>query len=458
MTIATIITTALLLFVALGYRFDNNRGEVVRSGLLLADSKPVAAQVTINGEDKKDETPSRFVLPAGRYALSLAADGYRQWNKTVNLLASSVENAYYARLIPEEIRATALGEVPAPQLISALPDRTGWLLYASNQTAPTLLRVDNDAYTAATLPLPTSFVRNSAGRLGELKVVDWSSNSRFALVQQRVNGQIRMLVLNIGQPNRSVDVTKVFGTAISEKLEFDGERDDQLVGLVKQSLREYNITRGTSRELLSRVQSYGVFDDELIGFVRKNATGSQYEAGVLNGTEPTVVHRAPIAGGASVVALGEHRDATYLAVQLPAEPAITIYRNPLKQPILSEQLPFSALRLKDATKLSFSSNFQFLLAQKGSSLAVYDFEHSRQYAPKLPTDSSSLQWLDSHHLLYKNKTNQNFMMDFDGANKYELMRSRYGSVLFSENYEWLYRIHTVKSKVKVEAAPLIVAR
>lgn len=455
MTIATVITTALLLLVALGYRFDNS-GEVVRSGLLLADSKPIAAQVNINGENKNDQTPSRFVLPAGKYTLSLVAEGYREWNKTVSLLASSVENIYYARLIPEELRVKALGEVSVPQLFSALPDRSGWLLYESGAAAPSLLQLDNDTYTTTSLPLPASFARSANG-LGELTVVDWSLNSEFVLMQQRVNGQARILLLNIAQPGRSVDLTRVFGQNLPEKLEFDGERDDQLVGLFKQSLREYNVARGTSRELLARVQSYGVYSDEKVGFVRKNTTGTQYEAGVLSGSEATVVHKAPIAGGVSAVALAEYRDDMYLAVQLPAEKAVTLYRNPLKRPILSEQLPYSALRLKNAKKLSFSSNYQFLLAQNGSSLAVYDFEHARQYAPKLPSDASALQWLDSHHLLYKNKANQNFIMDFDGANRYELLQSRYGSVLFSENYEWLYRVHTAKNKVQLETAPLLVA-
>ena len=78
----TATTTAILLYVALGYRLGSS-GHVVKNGLLLVDNRPQSAQVYINGEQKDSSTPSRFVLPAGNFQLDLKLDGYRNWTKQV---------------------------------------------------------------------------------------------------------------------------------------------------------------------------------------------------------------------------------------------------------------------------------------------------------------------------------------------------------------------------------------
>ena len=53
--ILTVLTTAMLLYIALGYRIGSS-GHVVKNGLLLVDNRPQSAMFYVNGQ-KKDPAP-----------------------------------------------------------------------------------------------------------------------------------------------------------------------------------------------------------------------------------------------------------------------------------------------------------------------------------------------------------------------------------------------------------------
>ena len=80
------ITTAVLFYVAQGYRFDGINGHVVRTGLLLVKNEPEAAEIYINGKLEDASAPGRFVFSAGKYDVSLRKSGYREWKKNVSVL------------------------------------------------------------------------------------------------------------------------------------------------------------------------------------------------------------------------------------------------------------------------------------------------------------------------------------------------------------------------------------
>jgi len=456
MTSLTLITTAVLLLAALGYRLGGD-GEVIKSGLLLVNSKPVSAQVYINGADKGDRTDSRFVLPAGKYDISLRAEGYREWEHSVSLLASTVENFYYPFLIPEKLEAKSVQRISTPTLVSQSPNKESVLLYNQSSGALQLMKLDTKDPKITNLTLPTSFIKVGDSH-GSLSVIEWSRDNGHVLVQQSVNDTTRWLSIDTVRPTRSVDITAIAASSSLSDLHY--ARNDGAAVYARRGAEviRLNVENGEIDILLSRIKQYEPYGEKTLSFVRSSIGGKEVEGGVWRDGSVAVVHKAKINSSArsGVSIFTSFNGADYVALQLADEKKVTLYRNPLKEPVLSTQLPYSNLSLASVKDLRVSPNGQFILAQNGEKLAVYDLEHDRQRAFTQPKNTKSMEWVDSHHLQYKTKAGMNYISDFDGTNEYELVTSSYGPILFSDDYESIYRIQKVSSQANLQNMSLLV--
>ncbi|HET7827603.1 MAG TPA: PEGA domain-containing protein, partial [Candidatus Saccharimonadales bacterium] len=84
--LATYIITAGLN----GYGLNVKTGQIVQNGLLFVGSQPAGAEIFLNGQDQNTTSPSRLILPAGRYNLKLTKAGYRDWSRSFTLSEQSV--------------------------------------------------------------------------------------------------------------------------------------------------------------------------------------------------------------------------------------------------------------------------------------------------------------------------------------------------------------------------------
>jgi hypothetical protein len=453
MTTLTIGTSIILLFAALGYRFGDDG--VIRSGLLLVDSKPVAAEVYINGENKDDPTSSRFVLPAGGYNVKLMQDGYKDWSRDVLLEPSTVENLYYALLVPEKLTPKAQETFAKPDVVSQAPNRKQAFVYGPSYNNPLLVKLDSSDSTVGEIALPSTFVREN-GSLGVLRVADWSLKSRHVLVEQKLSNQTRLLNIDTERPAESVDVTAVLKGRNIGFAKYVGDSTDRIYGLQNGKLSRYSLKDGKSTLFLTNVRSYAPFADDSVSFVRVSDNSKQLEGGVLKGNEVVVVHRSTVIGGAGVSKYVKYENDFYLALQMPGEKKVTIYANPLSEPILREQLPYSFIKLADAKKLTASSNSQFFLAQNGIKLAVYDLEHDKQKAFSAPKNTTSVNWIDSHHLGYKSSNGKTYISEYDGANRYEMAEVSFGELMYSADYRTSFRVITAGSKARLDSFDMVV--
>lgn len=454
MTTLTLITTALLLFAALGYRIGGS-GEVVKSGLLLVNSKPVSAQVFINGEDRQDRTDSRFVLPAGSYDIRLEAEGYRDWSHSLKLAASTVENFYYPLLIPEKLIAEPVRNLSTPQLVSQSPNKKTVLLYSQPSGVLQAIGLDPESPKLTTLTLPANFVK-AGESYGQLTVEEWSSDSEHVLVKQRVNNSDRWLVVDVQSPGNSVDITARVDGAKLSNLYFARNNGSSVYARRGSSVVIVNLANGETSTLLTRVEQYKPYGQDMLSFVRTGVDGKEVQAGVWRDDNVTIVHTATSSKNSSgVSAFTSYNGQDYLATQLGEEDEVTLYRNPLQEPVLSKQLPYSSLSLAQADSITISPNGQFVLAQAGLKLAVYDLEHDRQRTFTAPKGTMEIDWVDSHHLQLK-AADMNYISDFDGTNRYKLVGSDFGQLLFADDYESVYRIQKTKTAAELQNMSLLI--
>jgi hypothetical protein len=101
MTVASVVLTVLLVFVALGYRLDKGF-TFSQGGLVQFRSLPDGASVTIDGQ-LQFNAPNKSNLAAGTHNFTMALAGYHTWSKTADLAPGQLLWLNYARLIPNTI-------------------------------------------------------------------------------------------------------------------------------------------------------------------------------------------------------------------------------------------------------------------------------------------------------------------------------------------------------------------
>jgi len=83
----------LILFYAIGYRYDFLKKEVVKVGVLYIDSSPKNAKIYLNGRDTDKETPSRiFGLLPNEYKLEIRREGYFTYQKKISVYPEIATN------------------------------------------------------------------------------------------------------------------------------------------------------------------------------------------------------------------------------------------------------------------------------------------------------------------------------------------------------------------------------
>lgn len=455
-TFLTITTTAILLYAALGYRIGSS-GHVVRSGLLLINSRPTTAEVYINGENKNDPTSSRFVLPAGKYSLGLKQDGYRAWSKTVLLEPSGVENLYYPILVPTSLKSKPLTKLGKPDVVSQSPNRKLVFLYKNDSTAnPQLIELDPATPNLSNLVLP-EFALGATNSLDALKVIEWSQDSSHLLIEQTVDGAKRLLSVNVDSPEKTINITAKLGGVQLSDVHYAGADVERVYGISKGVVSLFSLNDGKSKPLVDGIRSYYPIGDQGVSFVRGNKANGRLEAGLIKNDKLVVVHSIKSTGpkASGVTVYNNYDNNEYLSVRLDGEKKVTVSRNPLNDPILKTQLPYTSFNIK-ASSLSPSSDGRFILARDGQRLVSYDLEYSRKYSFNVSEGVGEIAWLDSNHLIYKDKEKSSFMRDFDGANTYELLSSDYGQLMFSSDLETSYRLVESDPKAQLESISMVV--
>ena len=457
--ILTVITTVLLLFFALGYRLGGS-GNVVRSGLLLVDNKPEAAAVFINNESKDGSTPSRFVLSAGRYNLALKRTGYRDWSKQVSIAASGVREVEYPILIPNKLSSKSVLQSVAPSFVTQSPSRKFLVTHTPNQTAFSLIELDPESPKQTELAF-SNVINRENGSVGTFKLIEWALNNKQLLLEQTLpSGAVHLISFDITKPDEAVDITDLYGSQAPSDIHYVGGNTEVVYGIKDGMLSKYSLTQAQQTLVLRSVRSYQPYSDDTVLFERLTAT-QKSEVGILKDTTQTVIHTANDSG-AVLLKYAKYEDHFYYVVAEPKNNTVTIYRDPLKHPILAKQLPFITLTFENAQKVNFSGSSQFVLVQNGKQLLTYDFNDFRQFGYTLPFDpapNTYAEWINGTHIASQAADGMNHLLEYDGQNQQQLLASRTGLRLYyGEDYQTVYRMIDSGTNVSLEATSLLVTK
>ncbi len=455
----SVVTTVVLLYVALGYRLDRRSGHVVRSGLLLVNSKPEAAAVYIGNEQKVDATPGRLVLSAGSYDLALKADGYRDWSKRVQVAASSVREVNYPLLIPTTLSPRqVISSMGTPTLVSQSQDRKNLVTFTNDQSVLKLTVLDPQEPKQTDLPLGAMFTKEN-GQLGTLKVIEWALNNKQLLFEHTLpSGKVELISFDITKPEGAVNITNLYSDQQITDIHYLGGEAKFVYGLTGTTLKLYRLSEAESETVLQNVVSYQPYGDDTVMFTR-SAANNMNEVGIWQDKVVTVIESSVDSAIKPELSYARYDDHYYFVIAYTNGKKVTIYRDPLKKPILAKQLPFLTLEFDAPQRLKFSDSAQFFTVQNGNRMLTYDFEDKLQYQTTLPFElapDTALTWADSNHLQATAADGTVYLFEYDGQNQQALVPTRSGTRLyFAPNYQYTYRLFDGDAGARLEVVSLV---
>lgn len=473
LSVLVLLATYILVATAVGFEIFSSNGEVVQNGLLFLDTKPVSANVIINGKQENDKTDSKLALKGGEYEIVLRADGYRDWTKRLAVEGGKVRFAIYPRLFPDTITATDVKTLSDQTgFTTQSPDRR-WLLVQGNKSIPSfeifdLGKKDTEVPSSAVV-LPTSILLSKDGSYGTLEPVEWSDDNRHLLLKQSMaDGTVNFLLIDRENIDASVNLNNVFTVDPTNVVLRDKSADKFYFyfasgGLVRPADLK---ARTVAEPILTQVLAFKGHGEKLLTFVTtKGATAGKVAVAIYDGNDSFPLGETIYdAQSRYFIDAAEFDGSWYYAVGSKQSDKVQVYKNPLNfSKSDSNKAPaiLTTLRAGIPDFVGFSANTRFIMSQSGQTISVYDAEEKTNYRYEIPypiDKDTKVSWIDGHRiqLLSGGKV---YVIEFDGKNARDLQTADVRiPAYFDRDYERLFTVVKKDTARSLQLSPLVVKK
>lgn len=465
-SLAIAIASVVLLYQTDGYCVDG-KGAVDRCGLVFVSSQPNGANLYIDGKLKKTRTNTKLNLQSGSYALRVSRDGYRDWRRDVAVLGGDVQRFDYPFLFPVSLKTTGVTTFTNPVVLaSQSPDRR-WLLVAEDGQNSTfhLYDVKNADKTpiSTVVTLPAGLTNSGDG--GQTwKAIEWSTNNRHVLLQHGyslagVQGQ-EYILLDRQTSTASRNLTKDLSLVPADVLSLFDKKPTQfyVYNSEAKTLRTAAVSGGAPTTLqLARVLAYKTYADDTLLYVTDTPPSGKAIPGKVSvvlqqANQVRVLRHTPATASTFLLDIAQYDGDWYVAVGADSEKGVQIYRNPLEEILSTASAVPSAIRflkVSNPTYVAFSANTQYILAENGQQIAVYDTEYGQTYSYSLPVSldspQSHVQWMDGNRILYVSDGKAQ-VSDYDNTNMQTLQAALPAwSTFFTPDYTAAFTLQPVSA-------------
>lgn len=420
------IATVILVYQAYGFGLGKN-GTVIQNGLVFFASQPHPANLYLDGKLAKDQTNSRLVLPEGIYKAVIARDGYRDWQRTIEVDGGSVHHFDYPLLIPKTLTTKKIGTAytAAPGLVSQSPDRR-WVVVeqAGSLSVFDVYDLKNPSKAPVTVTLPESIVAKDAA--GSYTLSEWADdNEHFVLNFTQATGVQQILVDRINT-EAAVNLTTTLNTTAQISLRDKKYDQYYIYDKAAATLQAATLKSPTPTPVLEHVLAFKPYRNNTLLY----ATDTDAPAGKalikLKTDDQTYQIRTVDANTTYLLDLTGYDGKLYVVAGAASMNKVYIYQDPVGQ--LHDQpkqavTPIQVMHLVSPSYLSFSSNAQYIVAESGQQFGVYDIENQTgyNYSAKAPLDAPQLHasWMDGNRLAYVSGGKLN-IFDYDNTNRQTL--------------------------------------
>lgn len=382
-------------------------GDSVQNGLAIIQSKPVNADVKINGQQLDEATPTRQILPIGNYTAEISADGYRPWSKDFVVAGSDITWLDYPLLIPTQIKTTQDSVFNKKPIITASNNRR--LLASSTSVGEIrLFNVSADETTESKIDLSDSVVE-SLGPKPRLVQLDFAANDRYLLAQYKSGGSDIFVRIDRSQPQETLNLNNHFNLNVDElKFDEDGNFDD-FFGKVGTKVYSLNVDDKSAEVVAESVESFLSLRNMLFTTTREPKQKTLKLSYVTDGETKEIDTIQKKNTGSSKLSAQQFKNKVNVALSLNSE--TRIYRN-----IKSKTRPDTEIVKIKTKQQEFTSNGRFLAITDGLKAEVFDLEFDRSFSFQLSKRSAKISWLDNFRIATV-VSEEAMIIDFDGNNK-----------------------------------------
>lgn len=459
--VSTVVgVTAILVLITQGYRFNKYDGKIGQGGLVQFNSDPGGASVTVDSITLGTSTPHRVTLTSGKHTITMKKKGFRDWQKNVTVRPGSVLWLNYAKLIPSDIKATAVMDFEkvddsitskSQKSMVILPDSTQPVLYHANldRDTPVLKEIQIDMQVA-TVP--------AIGEAQHFKLEKWDYDGRNILIKHTYGDEkVEWLVVDTQGPNRVINVNTAFPELKVNKIEFTmGNNQGLYVVNDLGELYELDIIGGTqSKAILSGVRDFNQYDNSTVVYSTQPdpATGRVSVGYLTRGNEkPRIVRTYPAGTTNHRLDIGKYYGQVYYALT-----------HDNKMEILTGNLPASGassdLTLVNVAEVNlpdnqtFASGFslkenRFVFAQSSVGIVSYDLELLKSSTVNFSTATDrSIVWVDKFHFVSQVGSDLR-LSEFDGQNTHSISSGDHRQAYaLKESGKYFYNFVSKEGKV-----------
>lgn len=444
--IAIIISTLVLLYQASGFGV-NSKGQVVQNGLVFFSSQPNPATIYLNGEKRKEQTNIRLSLPAASYNVRLARDGYRDWNRTVNVQGGDVQHFDYPVLFPKDLVTKNQASYDVSPGISSQSRDRRWLLVQQSATATKfdLYDLKNPKEAALALSLPTATVRLSGGNQA-WEAIQWADDNKHVLLKHTADDTAEYILVDREDVTKTINLNQTLSSNPQELTLIDNKYDKyHLFDATTGTLKSASLDNPAPVTVLEGVLDYKAYGSKTVLYVTtEGADEGKAKVMILLGDKRYSVRQVAV-NTTYLLDMAGYRGSLYVVLGATSEGMVYIYKDPVGQldsASVKQPTAIRAMKITNPTYVSFSPSAQYIVAESGAQFGVYDIFLKRAYVytQPVPLDAPQVhaQWMDGNHLTYVSG-GKLVVFDYDRRNLQTLMPATAGAApFFSSDYKYVY--------------------
>jgi len=463
MTSLVILTSAVLVFLLLGYRFNRDAGTIQQGGLVQFDSRPENARVTVGTAQLADSTPSKITLYPGDYLVKMQLDGYRTWQKNISVASGKVLWLNSAIFVPTTPETKAVLPLEA---LGSMAVRTGgkYIALVPDKTKPslTIVNIEGDTPKAETLALPTSTF--TTGKRHAFALQAWAANDRYLLMKHTYDKKTEWLVVDVDSPAKTRAITTRGGHAPTE-VRFDPSSHNlAYVRFANGEVRRLVVDSGEySAVLAARVGDFSLTSAGALLYSTEPQRGRATIGYVSKGSVAAREIKTVETTSSVQVAGSQYFSKFYLAHA--AGERLTIDQLSYL-PSSDSTTPLQATELSvrggngDVLELDFKAGGRLLAGQHGRSLSVYDIDlHQWSGVPLTGLNkavTTPVKWLDGMHF-WHDATSYLHQYEFDGTNQESIVPVAKGyEATYSRDGKYLYTIGKTDDGVALQQTLMVI--
>lgn len=448
MTMIVTLLVTILLFIVMGYQYDEESGRIEQGGLLQLASKPTGAKVSIDGNEISGRTDTKYYALAGEHDVKLELDGYKTWTKHVRLGAGSILWLNYARMVPQQIATETVAGYNRLDSSLASPNKR-YIMLSTNAANPNfeVINLTGDRPVSLPLVLPEgSFTRSADGRYD---IIEWDKTSRYVLVRHDYSGKSEFILVDTQDVGRSKNIRnemsldarkvkfafdgglRIYATTVDNTLVSDDLGDGNLPTIVGTKIADFSINH----------ESYITFTS-----LADVSTG-KYSVGYYRSGSNTQNIVASSSSARSRIAIAHYFNADYMVFYDGNSLRISQIRSDIGIPEASLSMIATLPNVGDIDDLDFGPNGRFVVASSAANDVVYDLELKQYTDIAIAESGSAPTWLDEYYLTSV-KDGKLFIFEFDGQNKHEISAGIAGqAAVVSANNSYVYTFASKGSQV-----------